>query len=78
MGIDFPIFRVGENIVVGPRGDIALMSIPARHEQKIKDWISFHIYLDVVGRLGTNVSSLFSQGVNTQIGNGIGWKLRVV
>ncbi|MBI2793030.1 MAG: hypothetical protein HYX66_00080 [Ignavibacteria bacterium] len=71
-GIDFPIFKVGENIVVAPRGDLVLMSILARQEQKIKDSISFHAYLDVVGRLGTNVSSLLSQGVNTQIGYGIG------
>jgi hypothetical protein len=74
--LDLPVVRVGDRIVLAPRGSLAFISSGVEHEQRIKDWLSVYVGVDVVGRLGTDVKALLSQGVNAVTSFDLGWKVR--
>ncbi len=78
LNLELPIYTIGDRIVVAPQGSLAIVSMQAAHEQRIKDWLSVYATFRIVGRLGTNVTSLLSQGVNTATTFGLGWKVKVV
>jgi hypothetical protein len=77
-GMKLPEIQIGDKVVVAPIGDLAYMLMVARHEQAIKSWMSFFIEGRVLGRLGTNVSSLLTQGVNASVGLNMGWSVKIV
>lgn len=77
LNLQLPIFTIADRIVVAPQGSLAVVSMQASHEQRIKDWLSAYATFRIVGRLGTNVTSLLSQGVNTATTFGLGWKVKV-
>lgn len=78
LNLELPIITIGDRIVVAPKGSLAIVSMQAFHEQRIKDWLSVYGGFRLVGRLGTNVTSLLSQGVNTATSFNLGWKVRVI
>ena len=78
LNLPLPTVTIGNRIVIAPTGERAVVTMGASHEQAIKDWLSVDVGVKLVGWLGTNVSSLLSQGVNTVIGFNLGWKVRVV
>ncbi len=78
LNLQLPEITIGNRIVIAPQGNLVIASMNVAHEQRIKDWLSVHAGLRLVGRLGTNVVSLLSQGVNTVGGATLGWKVRVL
>lgn len=74
--LQLPIVRIGERIVLAPEGSLAFIATGVEHEQRIKDWLSVYVGVDVVGRLGTDVKALLSQGVNAVTSFDLGWKVR--
>lgn len=74
--LKLPIVRIGQRIVLAPEGSLAFIATGAEHEQRIKDWLSVYVGVDVVGRLGTDVKALLSQGVNAVTSFDLGWKVR--
>lgn len=78
LGLELPIISIGDRIVVAPKGDLAIISMVAGHEQRIKEWLSIYGAVRVVGRLGTNVTSLLSQGVNAMTAFSLGWKVKAI
>jgi hypothetical protein len=74
--LKLPIVRIGERIVLAPEGSLAFIATGAEHEQRIKEWLSVYVGVDVVGRLGTDVKALLSQGVNAVTSFDLGWKVR--
>jgi ribosomal protein L13 len=77
-GMILPEIQIGDRVVVAPVGDLAYMLMVARHEQAIKSWMSFFVEGRVLGRLGTNVSSLLTQGVNASVGLNMGWSVKIL
>ena len=77
-GVRIPIVVVGGRPVNANVGSLAVLMAHARHEQAIKPWMSFYAEFGITGRLGTNVTSLLAQGINTAIGFDIGWKVRIL
>lgn len=74
--LQLPIVKIGERIVLAPEGSLAFIASGAEHEQRIKDWLSVYVGVDIVGRLGTDVKALLSQGVNAVTSFDLGWKVR--
>ena len=77
VGISLPIINVGGIPVAASVGDLLTVLASGRHEQSIKDWMSFYGEFKLVARVGSNVTSLFAQGVNSNIGFDIGWNVRI-
>lgn len=76
--LELPIINVGDRLVIAPTGSLAFMVMNVRHEQAIKSWMSFYVEGRVIGRLGTSVSSLLAQGVNTVTSADIGWNAKII
>ncbi len=77
-GLDLPLFEIGGEPVYASVGELAVLGFSARHEQAIKPWMSFYLELNLVGRLGTNITSLLGQGINTATGFDVGWNVRIL
>ncbi|MCX6140510.1 MAG: hypothetical protein NTX15_06760 [Candidatus Kapabacteria bacterium] len=78
LNLALPPIVIGDRFVIAPQGSLAIVSMVAAHEQKIKNWLSVYAAFKLVGRLGTNVTSLFYQGVNTATTFNLGWKVKVI
>jgi hypothetical protein len=76
--LELPIITIGDRLVIAPQGSLAYMAMTVRHEQAIKSWMSFFLEGRVIGRLGTSVSSLLAQGVNTVTSADLGWNVKIV
>lgn len=77
-GIRLPVINIADKVVLAPVGNLAVATGLLRHEQAIKSWMSVYMEFVGVGRLGTNVSSLLAQGVNTSMYYQLGWKIKVL
>ncbi len=77
-GIRLPIVDVGGQPVSASVGNLITVSASGRHEQSIKEWMSFYGEFKLVTRVGSNITSLFAQGVNSNIGFDIGWNVRIL
>ncbi len=76
--LQLPIITIGDRLVIAPTGSLAFMAMTVRHEQAVKSWMSFYLEGRVIGRLGTSVSSILAQGVNTVTSGDIGWNVKIV
>lgn len=63
--------------LLGQDGEVLFAVLGFRYNQKVQDWISFHINLSLAARLGTDVESLLSQGFNTVINFELGSMIKV-
>lgn len=77
-GLDLPLFEIGGEPVYASVGELAVVGFFARHEQAIKPWMSFYVEMRLTGRLGTNITSLLGQGINTVTGFDLGWNVRIL
>lgn len=77
-GVKIPIVEVNGKPVSANIGSLAVLTVKARHEQAIKPWMSFYAEYGITGRLGTNITSLLAQGINTSIGFDLGWKVKII
>ena len=77
-GLQLPIIEVDGQPIYASVGELAVVGFTARHEQAIKSWMSFYVELQLTGRLGTNITSLIGQGINTATGFDLGWNVRVL
>ena len=72
-----PIVIDGDTIP-GLAGDLLFAALQIEYQQKIVDWFAFRIQYRIDARLGTDVQSLLSRGINTIAGFEIGWLARLV
>lgn len=77
-GLDVPLFEIGGQPVYASVGELAVVGVIARHEQAIKPWMSVYLEARLTGRLGTNITSLLGQGINTVTGFDLGWNVRIL
>ena len=73
-----PLFSPVDSTQVGNvSSDQFITGLGVVYQQGVKDWMVVRLRLDIVGRLGTDTSSLLSSGVTGAVGYEIGWMLRV-
>ena len=72
-----PLYSPADSAVIGSiESDQLLTGIAAVYQQRVTDWLAARVRLDVIGRLGTDTSSLVNDGITGSLAYDIGWLLR--
>lgn len=70
--------EIGDEEIIGLKGSLVFADLNFNYRQKIKDWIAFNARIGVTARIGTEVVSLLTQGVNTVSSFRLGWSVRIL
>lgn len=73
-----PPFVINGDTIPGLQGDLLFASLDLEYQQKIVDWFAFRVGYRIDARLGTELGTLLSKGVNTITGFEIGWLARLL
>ncbi len=76
--IELPGIPIGDNEILAFKGKVAFMNVQVKYQQKFNDWLALYATMSIGGRLGTSISTILVDGVNTYNGGSIGWLFRVV
>lgn len=76
--LTLPGLKIGDVEILGFTGSVAFATANVSYQQKINDWLAFNLALNVGGRLGTSISTILVDGVNTFSGGSLGWVFRIV
>jgi hypothetical protein len=77
-GIESRPIVIDGDTIPGLSGDLMFAALDLKYQQKIVDWFAFRVGYRVDARLGTDVETLLSRGVNTITGFEIGWLARLL
>lgn len=71
------ILEIDGETILGLQGSLIFADLNFDYQQKIKDWIALYINVGVTARIGTELQSLLTQGVNTVTVFKIGWLVHI-
>lgn len=77
-GVETPPIVIDGDTIPGLSGDLMFAALDLQYQQKIVDWFAFRVGYRVDARLGTDIETLLSRGVNTINGFEIGWLARLM
>ena len=77
VGFELPAIEIDTFKFKPVKGDVAFSVINFEYKAKLRDWLSFWIDFQLNGRLGTELRSVFSQGVNVSTGYEFGWLFKL-
>lgn len=72
------ILEIDGKEILGLRGTLLFADLDFEYQQKIKDWIALYINYNLTARIGTELQSILTQGVNTVSTFRIGWLVKIV
>ena len=72
------ILEIDGEKIIGLKGKLLFADLDFEYQQKIKDWIALYINYGLTARLGTELQSFLTQGVNTVSTFRIGWLVKIV
>ncbi len=75
--VEFPLGEVNGRPIYGETGGILFAVLGFEYQQNIKDWIAFKARINVSARIGTDIQSLWSLGINSILGYELSWNLRI-
>ena len=58
-------------------GQVVFVDVAVRYQQRFTPWLAMYLEGNMAGRLGTDMSTILADGVNTMTGFKIGWLIRV-
>ena len=58
-------------------GQILFFNTAVQYQQRFTPWLSLYLTFKMSGRVGTDISTIMADGVNTLSGGDIGWLLRI-
>ena len=73
-----PPIVIGGDTIPGLAGNLVFATLDLEYQQKIVDWFAFRVGYRVDARVGTQVETLLSRGINTIMGFEIGWLARLL
>ncbi len=76
--IQLPGIMIGDNEILAFSGKVAFVDIQINYQQKFNDWLALYATINIGGRLGTSLSTILVDGVNTFSGGNVGWLFRVL
>jgi len=77
LDLNVPLLEIDTTVVLGLRGDLLFAILDFRYEHAVKDWLSVWADFRILGRLGTGIQSLLSQGISAAIGFEVGTMFRL-
>ncbi len=73
-----PVYDLEDSTFVADvPADQVLTGLRFLYQQRVRDWLVVHMQLGVVGRLGSDTSSLLADGVTGALDYELGWKMRI-
>jgi len=59
--------------IIGLKGSLIFADLNFNYQQKIKDWIAFNLHVGITARIGTELGSIVTTGLNTVTSFRMGW-----
>lgn len=71
------ILEIDGEKIFGLKGTLLFADLNFDYQQKIKDWIAFNVNVRLTARIGTELQSMLTQGVNTVSSFKMGWLVKL-
>lgn len=71
------ILEIEGEKIIGLKGSLIFADLNFDYQQKIKDWIAFYAQVGLTARIGTELQSMLTQGVNTVSAFKMGWLVKL-
>jgi len=78
LDLDIPIVEIGENHVLGLRGDLMFASLQFEYQHSVKDWLAVWGRFNIIARIGNDTQALLSQGITAITGFEFGWLFKLM
>ena len=75
--IDFGVLEINGREIYNFDGSVLFSDVDIEFQHKIKDWLGVYFRYRSAARFGNQISSLYSEGLNTISGYDLGWILKV-
>jgi hypothetical protein len=75
--LEFPVVEIDGEEIVGFEGKLLFALLDFEFQYAIRDWLAIRGNIVLVGRLGTDVQALLSEGVSMTSGFEFGWLARL-
>jgi len=77
------VFRIPGIDIIGHElepfeGSIMFVNMRVQYQQRFTPWLALYFSMTMAGRLGTDMSTILADGVNTLSGGDIGWLIRIL
>lgn len=73
-----PGLEIGGYTIGSFEGQILFFSMDVQYQQRFTPWLSLFISTETAGRIGTEMTTIMVDGVNTLSGGSIGWLVRIM
>jgi len=78
LDLDIPIVEIGENQVLGLRGDLVFASLDFEYQHAVKDWLAVWGRFNILARIGNDTQAILSQGITAATGFEFGWLFKLM
>ncbi|MCD4735499.1 MAG: hypothetical protein K8R53_05615 [Bacteroidales bacterium] len=76
--LKIPGISIGDYEIFSFSGRILFLNVGVQYQQRFTPWLAFNASFRLAGRVGTNMSTILADGVNTISGGEIGWLFRIL
>lgn len=76
--LEIPGIEVGEYEIFNFTGQLMYFDLDVQYQQRFTPWLALFITAKMSGRVGTEMSTILVDGVNTLSGGTIGWLVRIM
>ncbi|GMR25108.1 MAG: hypothetical protein BMS9Abin39_0386 [Ignavibacteria bacterium] len=73
LDLDIPIVEIGDDHILGLRGDLVFASLDFEYHHVVKEWFAVWGRFNLLARLGNDTQALLTQGVTAVTGFEFGW-----
>jgi len=75
--LKIPGIRFDNIEILDFEGQILFIDVNIRYQQRFTPWLALYFSMNMTGRVGTDMSTIVADGVNTLSGGSIGWLIRI-
>ena len=75
--LTLPGIDIGDYEILSFKGQLMFFDVDASYQQRFTPWLAMFVSLKMAGRVGTDMSTIVTDGVNTLSGGDIGWLIRI-
>ena len=75
--IRFPLIEIADQQLLYVEGSILAALLSFEYQHAVKDWLGVFLRFGLLGRLGSDIGTLVTQGINYTTAFDIGWMIRV-
>jgi hypothetical protein len=76
--LKIPGIEIDDYEIFAFEGKLLFVNLNVQYQQKFTDWLALFLTFKMAGRLGTDMSTILADGVNTLNGGEIGWLIRIL